>query len=146
MLAHEGMIRLTVFAAILLTLSLAELLLTPVPWTTARWQRLRENFGLMLLNTLVLRLAFPVLAVGFALQMQDSQSWLGLLPRLALPSWLLITVSVLLLDLVVYFQHRLMHISNWLWRLHRVHHCDDDFDVSLAVRFHPLEIARQSHY
>ena len=141
MLANEGMIRLTVFAAILLTLSLAELLLTPVPWTTARWQRLRENFGLMLLNTLILRLAFPVLAVGFALQMQDSQSWLGLLPRLALPSWLLITVSVLLLDLVVYFQHRLMHISNWLWRLHRVHHCDDDFDVSLAVRFHPLEIA-----
>jgi len=140
-LEHEGTIRLAVFAAILLLLSVAELFLTPVPWTPQRWQRLRENFGLMLLNTLVLRIAFPVLAVQFALQLASSQNWVGLLPRLALPSWLLITVSVLLLDLVVYFQHRLMHLSNWLWRLHRVHHCDEDFDVSLAVRFHPLEIA-----
>ncbi len=141
MLAHEGTIRLAVFAAILLALSLAELLFAPVPWTKDRWQRLRENFGLMLLNTLVLRIAFPVLAVQFAVQMESSQNGFGVLPRLALPSWLLILSSVLLLDLVVYFQHRLMHISNWLWRLHRVHHCDEDFDVSLAVRFHPLEIA-----
>ena len=136
MLAHEGTLRLAVFAAVLLALSVAELFLTPVPWTAQRWQRLRQNFGLMLLNTLVLRIAFPVLAVQFALQQGD-----GLLQRLALPSGLLIVMSVLALDLVVYLQHRLMHRIPWLWRLHRVHHCDEDFDVSLAVRFHPLEIA-----
>ena len=136
MLAHEGSIRLAVFAATLLVLSLAELFLTPVPWTPQRWQRLRENFGLMLLNTVVLRLAFPVLAVQFALQNGD-----GLLMRLHLPLWVLIAMSVLLLDMLVYWQHRLMHRIPWLWRLHRVHHCDEDFDVSLAVRFHPLEIA-----
>ena len=136
MLAHEGTLRLAVFAAILLALSVAELFLTPVPWTQQRWQRLRQNFGLMLLNTLVLRIAFPVLAVQFAMQQSG-----GLLPALHLPVWLLIALSVLLLDLVVYLQHRLMHRIPWLWRLHRVHHCDEDFDVSLAVRFHPLEIA-----
>ncbi len=136
MLAHEGTLRLAAFAAVLLALSLAELFLTPVPWTPQRWQRLRQNFGLMLLNTLVLRIAFPVLAVQFALQQGD-----GLLQRLALPSGLLIVMSVLALDLVVYLQHRLMHRIPLLWRLHRVHHCDEDFDVSLAVRFHPLEIA-----
>ena len=136
MLAHEGSIRLSLFASVLLLLSIAELFLTPVPWTQQRWQRLRENFGLMLLNTLVLRIAFPVLAVQFALQQGD-----GFLQRLALPSGLLIVTSVLALDLVVYLQHRLMHRIPLLWRLHRVHHCDEDFDVSLAVRFHPLEIA-----
>ncbi len=135
-LEHEGSIRLVVFAATLLALSLAELVLTPMPWTPQRRQRLRENFGLMLLNTLVLRICFPVLAVQFALQ-QDG----GLLQHLQLPMWALIAISVLLLDLLVYLQHRLMHQIPWLWRLHRVHHCDEDFDVSLAVRFHPLEIA-----
>ena len=136
MLAHEATLRLAVFAAVLLALSVAELFLTPVPWTPKRWQRLRQNFGLMLLNTLVLRIAFPVLAVQFALQNSG-----GMLTRLNLPTWALIAISVLLLDMLVYLQHRLMHRSPWLWRLHRVHHCDEDFDVSLAVRFHPLEIA-----
>jgi sterol desaturase/sphingolipid hydroxylase (fatty acid hydroxylase superfamily) len=139
-LEHEGSIRLAVFATTLLVLSLAELFLTPVPWTQQRWQRLRENFGLMLLNTLVLRLAFPVLAVQFALQ-HSSENGGGLLQHLRLPMWALIVISVFLLDALVYFQHRLMHWVPSLWRLHRVHHCDEDFDVSLAVRFHPLEIA-----
>ncbi len=141
MLEHEGSIRLVVFAATLLVLSLAELFLTPVPWTPKRWQRLRENFGLMLLNTLVLRVAFPVLAVQFALQNANLQKAAGLLPHLHLPTWALIAISVALLDLLVYWQHRLMHRIPWLWRLHQVHHCDEDFDVSLAVRFHPIEIA-----
>ena len=140
MLAHEGTIRLSLFAALLLVLSIAELFVTPVPWTAERWQRLRENFGLMLLNTLVLRLAFPVLAVQFALQ-HAAQNGDGLLTHLQLPMWALIAISVLLLDLLVYWQHRFMHLIPILWRLHRVHHCDEDFDVSLAVRFHPLEIA-----
>ena len=140
MLAHEGSIRLSVFAAVLLVLSLAELFLKPVPWTPQRWQRLRENFGLMLLNTLVLRIAFPVLAVQFALT-HAAQNGGGLLAHLPLPMWALISISVLALDLVVYLQHRLMHRIPLLWRMHRVHHCDEDFDVSLAVRFHPLEIA-----
>ena len=140
MLEHEGSIRLAVFAATLLVLSLAELFLTPVPWTAQRRQRLWENFALMLLNTVVLRVAFPVLAVQFALQ-HTALNGGGLLLNLQLPLWALIAISVLLLDLLVYWQHRLMHHIPWLWRLHRVHHCDEDFDVSLAVRFHPLEIA-----
>ena len=140
MLAHEGTLRLALFAAVLLALSVAELFLTPVPWTAQRWQRLRQNFALMLLNTVVLRVAFPVLAVQFALQ-HSAQNGGGLLAHLPLATWALIVISVSLLDALVYFQHRLMHRIPWLWRLHRVHHCDEDFDVSLAVRFHPLEIA-----
>jgi sterol desaturase/sphingolipid hydroxylase (fatty acid hydroxylase superfamily) len=137
MLAYEASIRLTVFAAVLLSLSLAELAFAPIPWTAARWQRLRENFGLMLINTLLLRAAFPVLAVQFAMQAHPN----GLFSRVALPNWLAIVLAFLALDLLLYAQHRVFHQIDWLWRLHRVHHCDQDFDVSLALRFHPLEIA-----
>jgi sterol desaturase/sphingolipid hydroxylase (fatty acid hydroxylase superfamily) len=47
---------------------------------------------------------------------------------------------VLLLDMVIYWQHRLFHQVPMLWRLHKVHHADLDFDVTTGVRFHPLEI------
>jgi sterol desaturase/sphingolipid hydroxylase (fatty acid hydroxylase superfamily) len=49
-------------------------------------------------------------------------------------------VSVILLDLVIYLQHRLFHAVPLLWRLHRVHHADLEFDVTTGVRFHPVEI------
>ncbi len=137
MLAHEASIRLAVFAAVLLILSALELALAPTPWSEQRRLRLRENFGLMLINTAVLRIVFPVLAVQLAIQ----QSPGGLFSRLELANWLAIVLGFLLLDLLVYAQHRVFHRFNWLWRLHRVHHCDHDFDVSLALRFHPLEIA-----
>ncbi len=49
-------------------------------------------------------------------------------------------VSMIALDLVLYWQHRLFHRVPWLWRLHRVHHADPDFDVTTGVRFHPIEM------
>ena len=57
------------------------------------------------------------------------------------PAWIEATVAVVVLDLVVYFQHRLLHAVSWLWRMHRMHHADLHFDVTTGVRFHPFEIA-----
>jgi sterol desaturase/sphingolipid hydroxylase (fatty acid hydroxylase superfamily) len=51
-----------------------------------------------------------------------------------------VAVSVLVLDLSIYLQHVLFHAVPALWRLHRMHHADLDFDVSTGVRFHPVEI------
>jgi sterol desaturase/sphingolipid hydroxylase (fatty acid hydroxylase superfamily) len=45
-----------------------------------------------------------------------------------------------LLDLVIYFQHVMFHAVPALWRLHRVHHADLDFDLTTGIRFHPFEI------
>ena len=50
-------------------------------------------------------------------------------------------VALLLLDLAIYLQHRLVHYVPVLWRVHRMHHADLDFDVTTGARFHPLEIA-----
>jgi sterol desaturase/sphingolipid hydroxylase (fatty acid hydroxylase superfamily) len=95
------------------------------------------NFGLVAVDTAVLRLAFPVLAVAWAAASHGG----GLFGLLDWPDWASIPLAVLLLDLAIYWQHRLMHAWPLLWRLHRVHHCDTAFDVTTGVRFHPLEIA-----
>jgi sterol desaturase/sphingolipid hydroxylase (fatty acid hydroxylase superfamily) len=34
----------------------------------------------------------------------------------------------------------MVHAIPALWRLHRVHHADPDFDVTTGARFHPVEI------
>jgi sterol desaturase/sphingolipid hydroxylase (fatty acid hydroxylase superfamily) len=77
-----------------------------------------------------------LLAVGLAVRIDESGGGvLGVLPPVVG-----VTVGVILLDLVIYWQHRLLHRIPLLWRLHRVHHADTGFDVSTGVRFHPLEI------
>ena len=70
----------------------------------------------------------------------EQRGWGGLRAVNA-PAWIEATVAVVVLDLVVYFQHRLLHAVPWLWRMHRIHHADLHFDVTTGVRFHPFEIA-----
>ncbi|MDX1698011.1 MAG: sterol desaturase family protein, partial [Thiohalobacterales bacterium] len=84
------------------------------------------------------RLLFPAAAVGVALYAQ-SRGW-GLLNLLDMPAWLAIVIAVVLLDLAIYVQHFTFHAVPLLWRLHRVHHADLDFDVTTGARFHPIEI------
>jgi sterol desaturase/sphingolipid hydroxylase (fatty acid hydroxylase superfamily) len=57
-----------------------------------------------------------------------------------LPQWLVILLSVVALDLIIYWQHVMFHALPNLWRLHQVHHADRDFDVTTGLRFHPIEI------
>jgi len=101
-------------------------------------RRQLTNIALVVIDTIALRLAFPVLAVAFAASHHAAGG--GLLGRVDLPQWLGIVLAVLALDLVIYWQHRLFHRIPWLWRLHRVHHCDRGFDLTTGVRFHPGEI------
>jgi sterol desaturase/sphingolipid hydroxylase (fatty acid hydroxylase superfamily) len=103
-----------------------------------RLLRWTNNLALVVLDTVVLRLAFPVLAVGVAI-IAEQRDW-GLFNALELPFWLSVTLSILLLDLAIYLQHVLFHAVPALWRLHRMHHADLEFDVTTGVRFHPVEI------
>jgi sterol desaturase/sphingolipid hydroxylase (fatty acid hydroxylase superfamily) len=102
---------------------------------TLRWT---SNLGIVVLNTVVLRLVFPVAAVGMAALAAD-RGW-GLLNALGLPFALAVVVAVVALDLAIYLQHVMFHAMPALWRLHRMHHADLDFDVTTGARFHPLEI------
>jgi len=103
-----------------------------------RW-RWPTNIAVVVLNTIALRAALPVSAVGMAL-IAEQRAW-GLLHVVgALPTVLTIAIAVLLLDLAIYLQHVIFHAVPLLWRLHRMHHADIDVDVTTGARFHPGEI------
>ncbi len=102
---------------------------------TIRWI---NNLGLVALNSLFLRLLFPAAAVGVALA-ADENNW-GLLNVYELPFALSVLLTIVAMDCVIYLQHVMVHAIPLLWRLHRVHHADLDYDVTTGSRFHPIEI------
>ena len=56
-----------------------------------------------------------------------------------LPAWIVAIITFVALDLVIFCQHILFHRVPLLWRLHRAHHADMEFDVTTGLRFHPGE-------
>jgi len=101
-------------------------------------QRWPNNIGVVLVDILLARVIAPTGAVGFAM-LAEARGW-GLFLHVALPTWLEFFISLLLLDLAIYLQHRVFHYVPVLWRLHRMHHADLDIDVTTGARFHPIEI------
>jgi len=138
LLEHEPMIRSSVFAAVLLVMLGWEVLAPRRTLMVPRRVRWMSNVALSFINTAVLRFVFPLLAVGLA-ELMATQGW-GLFNVLALPVWLELIAAVVLLDFAIYVQHVIFHKVPMLWRLHRLHHADIDFDVTTGVRFHPIEI------
>ena len=137
-MAHETYIRLGFFLGILGAIGLLELLYPKRVLTGRKSVRWLNNLGLVVLNSLLLRLIFPAAAVGMSVFVVNRGG--GLLSLFDIPGWFAIGISILALDLVIYLQHVLFHAVPILWRLHRVHHADPDFDVTTGARFHPLEI------
>jgi len=138
LLRFEPGIRLVAFAATFALLAAGEALIPRRARAVSRRGRWLTNIALVVLNTLVTRLALPVTAVGMAV-IAEQQGW-GLLHAVAMPAVLAIAVAVLMLDLAIYLQHVVFHAVPILWRLHRMHHADIDVDVTTGTRFHPVEI------
>jgi len=138
MLTNEPTLRLTVFLTLLLGLALAEALAPRRAREVPRVIRWSNHLALVVIDTLLVRLTLPIAATGLALTLHTN-GW-GLMNMVAAPGWLEFAAAFLLLDLAIYLQHRLFHAVPLLWRLHRVHHADIDFDVTTAIRFHPVEI------
>ncbi len=138
LLVYEWAIRFAAFGAVIAAMALWELAAPKRRLTLARGARWPGNLGVVVLDTLIVRILFPTAAVGFAL-VCEARGW-GLFNLVALPWGLAMLLSVLLLDLAIYAQHVLFHAMPALWRLHRMHHADLDIDVTTGVRFHPAEI------
>lgn len=135
---YESAVRLACFAAVLAGVMLWQWLKPKRAYSQSLPARWANNFGILIINTVVLRLVFPVAAVGAAFVAED-RGW-GLFNHLAWPAWLEIIACVLALDALIYGQHVVFHKIPALWRIHRMHHVDLDFDVSTGLRFHPIEI------
>lgn len=134
----EAPVRLGLFLIAFAALATWEIAAPRRALSVSRHVRWSTNLAILVLNTTTLRLIAPAAAVGIALLAE--QSGIGLLHAVRLPHLLTIVLAVIALDLAIYFQHVLFHAVPLLWRLHRVHHADLDFDVTTGTRFHPIEI------
>ena len=137
-MASEALIRLAAFIGVFAAVAAWEFAAPCRKGAFPRSRRWPHNLGLLLVDTIVVRLAAPGAAVGVAL-IAEQRGW-GFLNLAAVPAAVAFVVALLLLDLVIYFQHVMFHAVPTLWRLHRVHHADLDFDVTTGTRFHPIEI------
>src|SRR5215213_4448009 len=137
-LETEPLIRLSLFAGVFALLAVWEVLAPRRSQAIGRGWRWPNNLGVVVVDTLVLRVLFPTAAVGFTL-VCEHHGW-GALNNVSLPFWAKCLIAVIALDLVLYAQHVAFHAVPVLWRLHRMHHADLEFDVTTGVRFHPIEI------
>ena len=136
--ANEMPIRLGFFLGIFAVIALWEWRSPRRRLQTSRAVRWINNLGLVLINTLVVRLAFPAAALGMAV-FAGEQGW-GLFNYFTVPFWAAVLASVIVMDFFIWLQHVMVHAIPVLWRLHRVHHADMDFDVTTGARFHTLEM------
>ncbi len=134
----ESSIRLSCFLGIFTLMALWEVVASRRALTQPKMKRWFANFGIVFLDTLVVRLLFSGAAVGAA-YLASQKGW-GLLNVLEWPTWAAFVVAVVALDLVLYLQHVMFHAVPVLWRLHMVHHADLDVDVTTGARFHPIEV------
>lgn len=138
LLIIEPVLRFGCFSFVFVALVIWETLAPRRQQVLSRWVRWPSNLAIAALNGLVVRLLLPTAAIGLAVFV-DINNW-GLFNQLSIPSWLAVLICVVALDLGIYLQHVLFHAVPGLWRLHRMHHADLEFDVTTGVRFHPIEI------
>jgi sterol desaturase/sphingolipid hydroxylase (fatty acid hydroxylase superfamily) len=137
-MTSEPLIRFSAFALVLGAMAAWEFMAPRRRQRLDRGLRWSGNLGILVLDTALVRLLFPVTAVGLAL-VCETRGW-GLLQILGLPLWASLPLGVVAMDLAIYLQHVMFHAVPALWRLHRMHHADQAFDVTTGVRFHPVEI------
>lgn len=139
-----SMLSLAIIASGFLLFAGIELLVPFRRLSRPRLGRWVTNLALFALDSLALRLLLPLAMIGTALLAEDS-GW-GLFNSVGWPLWLEAVLAILLLDLALYLQHWASHRVPLLWRMHRVHHLDRDFDITTAARFHPFEIVLSMGY
>lgn len=137
-LAHEPVIRFGFFLSAIVLVIVWELRAPRRVLRMPRTLRWFSNLGLLVLNTLLLRLVLPLAAAGIA-AFGVANGW-GLMNHFSVPLWLAVPVGVITMDLAIWLQHVMFHAVPALWRLHQVHHTDLDYDVTTGSRFHPVEI------
>jgi sterol desaturase/sphingolipid hydroxylase (fatty acid hydroxylase superfamily) len=134
----EMLVRLGAFLGVFATMAIWEAAAPRRTLAIGRRARWPGNLGLVVIDAALLRLIHPATAVGAAV-FAETHGW-GLFNAWPVSGAVAIAASVVVLDLAIYVQHVLFHAVPVLWRLHRVHHADLDFDVTTGTRFHPVEI------
>ena len=135
---HEVLIRLGFFFGVFIIMALWEVVAPRRKLIVSKMMRWSNNLALVFLNSFILRVLFPTAAVGMAV-FAEEEGW-GIYNYYEVSFSIMVISSIVILDAMIYLQHVMVHAVPVLWRLHRVHHADPDFDVTTGARFHPLEI------
>ncbi len=135
---HEIFIRLGFFFGVFALMAFWESKAPRRVLTQSKRVRWFGNLSITFLNSLLVRVVFPITAVGVAIFSAKS-SW-GVFNNVTLSPWMTGIAAIAALDLTIYTQHLLFHKIPLFWRLHRMHHTDLDIDVTTGARFHPVEI------
>ncbi len=138
LIKYEAPLRFGLFASVFAAMAVWEIVAPRRALSLPKTKRWLANVGILIINSVLIRAVAPAAAVGLALLAE--QRGIGLLHSVDWPLPLEITLAVIALDLAIYFQHVTFHAVPLLWRLHRVHHADLDFDVTTGTRFHPIEM------
>ena len=138
LLSHEPLVRLAAFAGVFIVMAGWEMLRPCRTQSIRRRWRWPNNLGVVVVDSLLVRIVFPIGAVGLALLAQARG--FGFFNVVGWPVWVGVVLSVVILDFAIYLQHVLFHAVPGLWRLHRMHHADLEIDVTTGLRFHPIEI------
>jgi len=136
--SSEVAVRLICFFGVLAVMTVWEIAAPCRELTMSKSPRWFSNLGLVVMNSVVSRLALPLTAVGAAV-IGFQQGW-GLLNLVEWAFWCELLLAILFLDLAIYLQHVMFHAIPLFWRIHMMHHADLDFDVSTGLRFHTIEI------
>lgn len=137
-MAKETLIRTICFLGVFFFIAVWEMFSPRRSLSQKKSIRWFANLSLVVCNQALLRWIFPVTALGLAFVAKE-HGW-GLLHQFELPVFAQVLFSLLLFDLVIYWQHVAFHRVPFLWRVHRMHHVDLDLDVTTGSRFHPIEI------
>lgn len=136
-LDHGAIVRFAAVGSLFLVL-LAIQFRVPMRGERSSGRRTLRNLSLPMMSAAIVYLLLPLTAVSVAAAAGDLH--LGLFNHLDWSIGIELTITIVALDLAIYWQHRWMHWLPWLWRIHRLHHTDTNFELSLGLRFHPFEI------
>lgn len=135
---NAAIIRLVFFFAIFFIMAVLEYLIPQRELLLDKISRWFNNISLVVLNSLLIRILFQTSALGVCIYVEKNN--IGLFNFFEFSIFSSIVLSIIVLDLIIYAQHRLFHKIDFFWNFHKIHHSDMDYDVTTAVRFHPIEL------
>lgn len=156
---NTSAIRLSVFLGIFVCMALLEARYPARKAVLDRKTRWVGNLSMVALGALISRVLLPATLVGVSVwaqqegfglfnvmlgYAQSGSSLTGISDDVESSGVVfaaIVTLSVILLDMIIYWHHRLFHTVPLLWRFHKMHHADSHVDTTTGLRFHPVEIA-----
>ena len=137
LLDNEGDIRFYLFVSVFLFIALWETYAPRIRDMHAIAARWFNNIGLLVVSNLLIAVVYPAAAVSASIAVQ-ARGW-GLFNHVTLPWWFMGATSLVAIDLSRYGEHVVLHKVPFLWRFHKVHHSDLEYDCTTGLRFHPIE-------